>query len=261
VDASLYGADYFLHECEGYEEFAASDGHILSDRLATAVSYADVQPGMRVLDIGCGRGETLAWLMRQGVEACGVDYASEALRLARGVIQTANTEAKCSHSLIAANACRLPFSSGSFDRALMLDIVEHLHPWELEQALDEVARVLRQDGKLIVHTAPNLWYYRYGYPFFRLFERFRGNRLPRDPRLRFRFHQHVHVNEQSPRSLAKALRHAGFRPRVWLEDTQRRWAQRDRLTHLLGWLVTHCYPLRWVFSGDVLGVGCKVKEL
>jgi len=258
VDASLYDTTYFLNECEGYQEFLTSGGRTLSNRLLTALAYADVQPGMRVLDVGCGRGESLVWLMRQEAEAWGLDYATEALRLGASAVQSADLEADRPCCLIAATARHLPVSSESFDRVLMLDIVEHLHPWELEQALGEVWRVLKQGGKLIVHTAPNLWYYRFGYPLFRLFERLRGVRLPKDPRQRFRFHQQVHVNEQSPRSLAQALERAGFRPRVWLEDLQQRWANRDRVTYVLGWLVTHCYPFKWIFCGDVLGVARKV---
>jgi ubiquinone/menaquinone biosynthesis C-methylase UbiE len=254
VDASLYDEAYFLGECEGYAEFAATGGRVLSRRLATALSRADVQPGMRVLDVGCGRGESLVWLMRRGAEAWGLDYATEALGLTTRAVQSAGLEEGVRYCLLAANARRLPFPPDSFDRVLMLDIVEHLQPWELEQALREVGRVLKRGGKLLVHTAPNRWYYQFGYPLFRLAERLRGVRLPRDPRQRFRYHQRVHVNEQSPRSLARALRQVGFRPRVWLEDTQQRWANRNGFVRALGWFVTRCYPFKWVFCGDVLSV-------
>ena len=258
VDASLYNTTYFLSECEGYEEFSASEGQFLSNRLTTALAYVDVQPGMKVLDVGCGRGESLIWLAHRGVEVWGLDYATGALRLATSAVQSANLEADHSCYLLFANACRLPFPPESFDRVLMLDIVEHLYPRELARAFVEVQRVLKRGGKLIVHTAPNLWYYQFGYPVFRLFERLRGVHLPKDPRQRFPSHQHVHVNEQSPRSLAQALRRAGFQPRVWLGDTQRRWANQDRLTYMLGWLVTHCYLSKWIFCGDVLSEAYKV---
>lgn len=267
VDASLYDADYFLTQCEGYQEFAASGGHVLSGRLATALSHADVQPGMRVLDVGCGRGESLIWLMERGVEVWGLDYATDALRLAKTAVGTTGESARIRQStqgscgLFAANARHLPFVCSSFDCVLMLDIIEHLLPWELQQALQEAHRVLKTDGKLIVHTAPNLWYYRFGYPLFRAFQRLRGVHLPANPRQRFRSHQHVHINEQSPRSLAQALRQAGFRPRIWLTDTQRRWAKQGRLSYVLGWLVTHCYPLKWAFCGDILAVASRVKIL
>lgn len=260
LDASLYDAAYYLSECEGYEQFIASNGQILSNRLTRALECADVQSGMRVLDVGCGRGESLIWLTRHGAEAWGLDYADEALRLAKSALQVAGLNTKYRYCLLAANARHLPFPPESFDRVLMLDIVEHLHPWELEQALAEVWRVLRWDGKVIVHTAPNLWYYQFGYPLFRLFEYLHGVRLPRNPRQRFRYHQQVHVNEQSPRSLARALQHAGFQSHVWVEDIQRRWANRDRLAKALGWLVTNCYPCKWVFCGDVFAEGTKSQR-
>jgi len=263
VDASRYDADYFLTECEGYQEFVSSGGRVLSGRLVAALAHVEVLPGMRVLDVGCGRGESLVWLMKRGVEVWGLDYATDALRLAKSALRTADDAersgpgAQKPGGLFAANARQLPFLSSSFDRLLMLDIIEHLHPWELQQALQEAHRVLRKDGKLVVHTAPNLWYYRLGYPLFRLFQRLRGVQLPQDPRQRFRSHPHVHVNEQSPRSLVQALRAAGFQPRIWLEDTQRRWATQGRLSYVLGWLATHIYPLKWVFCGDILAVASR----
>ena len=39
VDASLYDSDYFLQECEGYEEFVASAGRDLSHRLEAALAH------------------------------------------------------------------------------------------------------------------------------------------------------------------------------------------------------------------------------
>jgi hypothetical protein len=42
-----------------------------------------------------------------------------------------------------------------------------LHPWELHEAMLEVRRVLKPDGRFIIHTAPNVWYDRYAYPVVR----------------------------------------------------------------------------------------------
>lgn len=260
VDPSLYDEEYFLSECEGHEQFVVTGGKTLSRRLVTALTHIDVRPGVRVLDVGCGRGEALIWATRQGARAWGLDYAPKALDLASSAIEAVDLSRYPSPRLVASNACQLPVSSGSFQYVLMIDIVEHLHDWELNQALREARRVLEPGGKLVVHTAPNLWYYRFGYPFFRLFMRLQGEELPKDPRERFRYHKYVHVNEQSPRSLARALRKAGFRAQVWLEDTQRRWAERNGVTHLMGWAATHCYPFRLVFCGDVLAIGHKGQE-
>jgi cyclopropane fatty-acyl-phospholipid synthase-like methyltransferase len=257
VNSALYDEAYFLSECEGYEEFIASGGQLLSRRLVTALDSAEVEPGMRVLDVGCGRGESLVWLSRQGAMAWGLDYSSEALRIAKGLIATGICEVESKGLLLSANAEHLPFPTQSLDRVLMLDIVEHLHPWELSVALQEAHRVLKPRGKLIVHTAPNRWYYRFGYPLFRLFQYLRGVKLPQDPKDRFRCHRHVHVNEQSLVSLRRNLGRAGFRSRLWVDDTQARWREQGRLGRLAGWIVTRLYPFKWIFCGDIFAVAWR----
>ena len=75
LPASLYTEEYFLTACEGYEEFIESEGVHLSRRLNDAFEVAQVEPGMRVLDVGCGRGEIIRHCIRLGIEVFGIDYA------------------------------------------------------------------------------------------------------------------------------------------------------------------------------------------
>src|SRR3972149_7918962 len=85
LPSTLYTEDYFLTACEGYEEFVESHGELLSRRLSAAFAVASVEPGMRVLDVGCGRGEILRHCARLGAHAYGVDYADVAVRMSRDV--------------------------------------------------------------------------------------------------------------------------------------------------------------------------------
>src|SRR5215813_10850589 len=86
VPASLYTEEYFLTACEGYGEFIATEGEHLSRRLNAAFALAAVEPGMKVLDVGCGRGEILRHCARLGADAWGIDYAVVAVQLSRAVI-------------------------------------------------------------------------------------------------------------------------------------------------------------------------------
>jgi len=218
VRPELYDEVYFLSSCEGYDEFITSEGAHLSRRLSQALEAAEIAPGMRVLDIGCGRGEILHHCAELGAQAYGMDYALVAAQMAQR-LATGDGEERNAAYVCLADAKQLPFSATSFDRVLMFDLVEHLHPWELDQALVEARRVLRPDGRLIIHTAPNVWYNRYAYPVVRFIRTLMDQEAdyPRDPRAIVPANLDVHVNEQSAWSLWWVLRRAGFRARVWLD--------------------------------------------
>ncbi len=250
VNPDRYDEAYFLSACEGYEEFVSSEGRCLSHRLEQAFAAAEVTPGMKVLDIGCGRGEILRRCLRLGAEAYGIDYSAVAARMAFELAKDGE-EARIS----LADAKILPFRSGSFDRVLMFDLVEHLYPWELRQALSEARRVLRSKGRLIVHTAPNVWYDRYAYPVVRWVRILmgEGHNYPRDPRAIIPVNLDVHVNEQSALSLQRALSEADFRARVWL-DTPPQDRDESFLFQLARHVLFNWPPFRWFFEREVFAV-------
>lgn len=253
----LYTEEYFLNACEGYEEFSETHGDRLSRRLSAAFAVAGVQAGMKVLDVGCGRGEILRHCARLGADAYGVDYAPVALELASRVV--AGERATPGKMGVAqSDAKRLPFPAAHFDRVLMFDVVEHLYPWELEQSLAEIRRVLKPGGAFIVHTAPNVWYDRYAYPLVRLVRRLmgQGGRYPKNPRaLNVSANVEVHVNEQSQLSLRNTLRQAGFRRvRAWLESPPQN-RQESRPLAAARYVLFRLPPFRYFFEREVFAVG------
>jgi SAM-dependent methyltransferase len=249
VRPERYDEAYFLNSCEGYEEFIASEGAHLSRRLSQSFEVAEVKPGMRVLDVGCGRGEILRRCADLGVEAHGIDYAPVAVRMAREAGPVCQADAK-----------RLPFPAFSFDRVLMFDLVEHLHPWELDRALGEARRVLQPDGRLIIHTAPNMWYDRWANQLVRLVRGLMGQRerYPKDPRAVIPVNLDVHVNEQSVLSLWRVLRRAGFRARVWL-DTPPQNRDEGPVLATTRRVLFNWPPFHWFFEREVFAVARVVE--
>ncbi|MGD2103960.1 MAG: class I SAM-dependent methyltransferase [Anaerolineae bacterium] len=250
VEPERYDEDYFLSACEGYEEFVSSEGEHLSRRLEQGFQAAQVAPGMRVLDVGCGRGEILRHCLALGAEVYGVDYSAVATRMASNLV--GDDEGAI---VSMADAKILPFRSGSFDRVLMFDLVEHLYPWELRQALLEVRRVLRPKGRLIIHTAPNVWYDRYAYPVVRWVRTLmgQGDGYPKDPRAITPVNLDVHVNEQSALSLWRVLSQADFSPRVWL-DTPPQDRDEGVFLRLARHILFTWPPFRWFFEREVFAV-------
>jgi SAM-dependent methyltransferase len=259
VSSAKYDEEYFLSACEGYQEFLESEA-------------TDIRTGMRILDIGCGRGEILRRCAQLGADVRGIDYAWTAVNLSRQLVDEwqskAPTEKKPLERTVTgskigvyqADAKQLPFPSSQFDRVLMFDVVEHLYPWELQRALLEVHRVLTPTGRLIIHTAPNRWYDQFAYPLVRFVRRLMGQgaHYPRDPRaLNVAVNTEVHVNEQDILRLRRTLKKAGFRGRIWL-DTPPQNRDEGPLLAAARYIAFNWPPFRWFFEREVYAVACKI---
>ncbi len=263
IPSELYDETYFLTSCEGYDVFLESEGRHLSRRLLQALALAQVTAGMCVLDVGCGRGEILRHCLQQGIEAYGIDYAEVAARMSRATI-SAETQgldpATIKSGVCRSDAKRLPFPTNHFDRVLLFDVVEHLYPWELHEALLEIRRVLKPTGRIVVHTAPNRWYDTYAYPWVRRFRRLlgQGQAYPQDPRAITPANQHVHVNEQDMLSLNRSLKAAGFTGKVWLDSPPR--TQRENVfIDGLHFIAFRLPPFRWFFERELFAVAHKTN--
>lgn len=256
---SLYTEEYFRTACEGYDEFNETQGERLSRRLTAAFEVAEVSPGMKVLDVGCGRGEIVRHCARLGADAFGIDYAPAAVAMSQQAVSH-EAQAMGRTGVAQADAKVLPFPGSYFDRVLMFDVVEHLYPWELHAAMLEVKRTLKPGGLFVIHTAPNVWYDRYAYPFVRLFRTLNGEgaKYPANPRLlNVAVNVDVHVNEQSGFSLWRACRAAGFKAKkVWLDSPPQNRAE-NKLLAAARVALFEWPPFRWFFEREVFAVAEK----
>lgn len=101
----------------------------------------------RVLDVGCGAGNTLLWIreLRMSVWIGGVELDPAAAAQARDKLDAVYGES--------IEEMRLPVPEGTLDLILCLDVLEHLRdPWRVAQYLNTL---LRPGGSLIV-SIPNI---------------------------------------------------------------------------------------------------------
>lgn len=112
------------------------------DAWERAIDRCNLQPGHRVLDIGSGMGRWLSRFSNRRLEVHGVDCTPEMLQIAknRGV----------SAHLAAGDAERLPFADESFDAITSVTVVQHIPFAKQETAIEELIRVLRPSGRLIL---------------------------------------------------------------------------------------------------------------
>jgi SAM-dependent methyltransferase len=98
-----------------------------------------------VLDVGCGDAYLIASVRHLADKVQGVDPEAAAVALATDILKP------WPHCSVAQGDCyALPFADGQFDTVLLTDVIEHLT--EPEACLAEIARVLTDDGVLILTT-------------------------------------------------------------------------------------------------------------
>jgi ubiquinone/menaquinone biosynthesis C-methylase UbiE len=103
--------------------------------------------GELILDVGCGRAIDGARLCERGARVIGVEPSRVMLIRAREYL----TDNSASVVLAQGIGESLPFKSHSFDKVMCKGALDHfLFPG---QTMEEIARVLKPDGKMIVSIA------------------------------------------------------------------------------------------------------------
>lgn len=115
---------------------------------AEMIRMAELRPGLRVLDVGCGTGNLLLALGRErrDVELVGLDPDHRALARAARKARRARVAASWRQGY----AEELPYPDDSVDRVFSSLMLHHLDPQAKDALLAEVRRVLRPDGLLVL---------------------------------------------------------------------------------------------------------------
>ena len=114
-----------------------------------------LEPGMRVLDAGCGSGRHLCEAFRTpGVAVAGVDLSWDDLRKAKGYLSLMARETTGNWIITRADIAALPYADGSFDVVVCSEVLEHLP--DGKAAVAELVRVLKPGGDLVV-TVPRFF--------------------------------------------------------------------------------------------------------
>lgn len=114
-----------------------------------------VDPGHRVLDMGCGGGRHAFAVLRRGAHVVALDADAAELDGVREMAAAMVAEGEVPEGgalvCVEGDALDLPFDEGVFDRIIAAEVLEHIP--EDRAAIGELARVLKPGGRIAV-TVP-----------------------------------------------------------------------------------------------------------
>lgn len=106
--------------------------------------------GVKVAEIGCGRGNFALYLARQGAEVTAMDFSAAAIEIARE--RSAREQIRV--NWLVGDAAAIPLPTGEFDLVISCECMEHVPQYQRMMA--ELARICRPGGRLLLTTPSNL---------------------------------------------------------------------------------------------------------
>ncbi len=117
------------------------------DKMAHIAKKLQLQPGQKVLDIGCGWGGMARHIHKHhGADVLGVTLSEEQLKYARAKAQELGIADHVRYELMDYRDVK-----GSFDRIVSVGMFEHVGRPNYQTFFNEVARILKPDGSALLH--------------------------------------------------------------------------------------------------------------
>ncbi|MCA9029642.1 MAG: class I SAM-dependent methyltransferase [Planctomycetaceae bacterium] len=151
-DRSQLSVDYDSWHAHRLSE----EGHDVHDVEKFACWHQMVVPrlgdlsGLKVAEIGCGRGNFAIFLAKQGADVTAMDFSEAAVNIAR---ERSVAEGVNVHWLVG-DAANIPLGNEEFDLVISCECMEHVPNYQ--KMMFELARITRPGGRLLLTTPSQL---------------------------------------------------------------------------------------------------------
>ena len=144
-DDTLFEAfldERLVYSCGYVKDPAGSIEQLQRDKLQRICEKLRLQPGERLVDIGCGYGGLLIYAAQHfGVSGKGCTLGHRHYERAKANVAAAGLSNRIQIE-------RIPFDqlTGTFDKLVSVEMIEHLRPREYRRYVDTISRLLQEKG-------------------------------------------------------------------------------------------------------------------
>lgn len=136
------------YSCAYFTDPADSLDHAQHAKKAHIAAKLAIEPGMRVLDIGCGWGGMALYLHRTtGADVTGITLSQEQLKVARRRAEEAGVSRHVRFDLI-----DYRHVTGEYDRIVSVGMFEHVGPAHYRTFFRQCRNLLSPSGVMLLHT-------------------------------------------------------------------------------------------------------------
>ncbi len=155
VSSKNFDQNYYFNTCFGSDEFIRSKGREITKRVQKLIDSLNLSNEMVVLEVGCGRGDTSLYIAKKVKRVIGIDYSKDAIKIANKVKSQADRKTEQKLKFLVMRADKMNFKDNIFDFIIMIDTLDHLNKYEVENTFKSLMRMLKPDGKIFIKTCAN----------------------------------------------------------------------------------------------------------
>ncbi len=144
--------DDMQYSCAYWDEDVVTLEQAQMAKKAHIAAKLALQPGQRVLDIGCGWGGTALYLNKiADVNVLGITLSTEQLALAQQRAEAAGVSDRVKFELIDYRDLAVR-EAGKFDRIVSIGMFEHVGAPQFDTFFRAAANLMTDDGVMLLHT-------------------------------------------------------------------------------------------------------------
>jgi SAM-dependent methyltransferase len=132
-----------FHDAYNAEYYSENMTNKSKKHMMKYMKFLRKRSSLKMLDVGCGQGYYVRDAIEEGINAYGIDTSTHAFE---------HPLAEVKDRITFGSIIEIPYGDEEFDVMTAFDVIEHIHPKDTLGMVEEIRRVLKPNGIIIITT-------------------------------------------------------------------------------------------------------------